>query len=80
MNRPDPPRGGEHTWTGTSSTAPSPTGGRRAPLQLGRDHTGTLVVGNLIHVVGGRAYVAGGGPVMGGSVQSAVHEAFMPAS
>jgi N-acetylneuraminic acid mutarotase len=26
----------------------------RAPLQLGRDHTGTLVAGSLIHVIGGR--------------------------
>lgn len=26
----------------------------RAPLPTGRDHTGTLTVGNLIHVVGGR--------------------------
>jgi len=27
---------------------------KRAPMQLGRDHTGTLVVNNLIHVIGGR--------------------------
>lgn len=27
---------------------------RRAPLPLGRDHTGTLAVGNVIHVIGGR--------------------------
>jgi len=26
----------------------------RAPMPLGRDHTGTLVVGGLIHVIGGR--------------------------
>jgi len=27
---------------------------RRAPMPLGRDHTGTLAVGSVIHVVGGR--------------------------
>lgn len=27
---------------------------RRAPMPLGRDHTGTLVAGNAIHVIGGR--------------------------
>jgi N-acetylneuraminic acid mutarotase len=27
---------------------------KRAPMPTGRDHTGTLTVGNLIHVIGGR--------------------------
>ncbi len=27
---------------------------RRAPMPLGRDHTGALAVGNVIHVIGGR--------------------------
>lgn len=41
----------------------------RAPLPTPRHGLGAATVGNAIHV-------AGGGPVMGGGVQSAVHEAF----
>lgn len=40
-----------------------------APMPTPRHGLGAAVVGNAIHV-------AGGGPVMGGGVQSAVHEAF----
>lgn len=40
-----------------------------APMMTPRHGLGAAVVGDAIHV-------AGGGPVMGGSVQSAVHEAF----
>jgi N-acetylneuraminic acid mutarotase len=40
-----------------------------APMPTPRHGLGAAVVGDFIHV-------AGGGPVMGGSVQSAVHEAF----
>jgi N-acetylneuraminic acid mutarotase len=40
-----------------------------APMATPRHGLGAAVVGNAIHV-------AGGGPIMGGAVQSAVHEAF----
>jgi hypothetical protein len=40
-----------------------------APMPTPRHGLGAAVIGNFIHVVGG-------GPVMGGGVQSAVHEAF----
>jgi hypothetical protein len=40
-----------------------------APMLTPRHGLGAAVVGDAIHV-------AGGGPVMGGRVQSAVHEAF----
>lgn len=40
-----------------------------APMPTPRHGLGAATVGNAIHV-------AGGGPVMGGGVQSAVHEAF----
>jgi N-acetylneuraminic acid mutarotase len=40
-----------------------------APMPTPRHGLGAAVVGDAI-------YVAGGGPVMGGGVQSAVHEAF----
>jgi hypothetical protein len=40
-----------------------------APMLTPRHGLGAVAIGNFI-------YVAGGGPVMGGSVQSAVHEAF----
>ena len=40
-----------------------------APMSIPRHGLGAAVVGDAIHV-------AGGGPVMGGGVQSAVHEAF----
>ena len=40
-----------------------------APMPTPRHGLGAAVVGGAIHV-------AGGGPIMGGSVQSAVHEAF----
>ena len=41
-----------------------------APMTTPRHGLGAALVGNAIHV-------AGGGPVMGGGVQSAVHEAFV---
>ncbi len=41
-----------------------------APMMTPRHGLGAVGIGNAI-------YVAGGGPVMGGGVQSAVHEAFM---
>lgn len=40
-----------------------------APMKTPRHGLGAVTIGNMIHV-------AGGGPIMGGSVQSAVHEAF----
>lgn len=40
-----------------------------APMPTPRHGLGAAVVGDAIHV-------AGGGPVMGGGVQSAAHEAF----
>jgi 2-polyprenyl-6-methoxyphenol hydroxylase-like FAD-dependent oxidoreductase len=40
-----------------------------APMPTPRHGLGAALVGDAIHV-------AGGGPVMGGGVQSAVHEAF----
>ena len=40
-----------------------------APMLTPRHGLGTVAIGDAI-------YVAGGGPVIGGSVQSAVHEAF----
>lgn len=40
-----------------------------APMPTPRHGLGAVAIGDLIHV-------AGGGPVMGGGVQSAVHEAF----
>jgi N-acetylneuraminic acid mutarotase len=40
-----------------------------APMPTPRHGLGAALVGDAIHV-------AGGGPIMGGSVQSAVHEAF----
>ncbi len=40
-----------------------------APMPTLRHGLGAAAVGDAIHV-------AGGGPVMGGSVQSAIHEAF----
>ena len=40
-----------------------------APMQTPRHGLGAVAIGEYIHV-------AGGGPIMGGSVQSAVHEAF----
>jgi 2-polyprenyl-6-methoxyphenol hydroxylase-like FAD-dependent oxidoreductase len=40
-----------------------------APMTTPRHGLGAALVGDAIHV-------AGGGPVMGGGVQSAVHEAF----
>lgn len=40
-----------------------------APMMTPRHGLGAVAVGDAI-------YVAGGGPVMGGGVQSAVHEAF----
>lgn len=42
-----------------------------APMLTPRHGLGAVAIGDAI-------YVAGGGPVMGGGVQSAVHEAFMP--
>jgi hypothetical protein len=42
-----------------------------APMPTPRHGLGAAVVGGAIHV-------AGGGPIVGGSVQSAVHEAFTP--
>jgi N-acetylneuraminic acid mutarotase len=44
-----------------------------APMPTPRHGLGAAAVGDAIHV-------AGGGPIMGGSVQSAVHEAFTLAS
>jgi hypothetical protein len=44
-----------------------------APRPTPRHGLGAAVVGRAIHV-------AGGGPIVGGSVQSAVHEAFTLAS
>src|SRR5690606_17095700 len=41
-----------------------------APMTTPRHGLGAAVVGNAIHV-------AGGGPIVGGGVQSAVHEAFI---
>lgn len=43
---------------------------QHAPMMTPRHGLGAAVVGDAIHV-------AGGGPVMGGGVQSAVHEAFV---
>jgi hypothetical protein len=40
-----------------------------APMPTPRHGLGAVAIGDAI-------YVVGGGPVMGGSVQSAVHEAF----
>jgi N-acetylneuraminic acid mutarotase len=40
-----------------------------APMKTPRHGLGAVTIGDFIHV-------AGGGPVMGGGVQSAVHEAF----
>jgi hypothetical protein len=40
-----------------------------APMTTPRHGLGAVAIGDFIHV-------AGGGPVMGGDVQSAVHEAF----
>jgi hypothetical protein len=40
-----------------------------APMPTPRHGLGAVTIGDYIHV-------AGGGPVMGGGVQSAVHEAF----
>jgi hypothetical protein len=40
-----------------------------APMLTPRHGLGAVAIGDFI-------YVAGGGPVMGGGVQSAVHEAF----
>jgi hypothetical protein len=40
-----------------------------APMPTPRHGLGAVAIGDFIHV-------AGGGPVMGGGVQSAVHEAF----
>ncbi len=40
-----------------------------APMTTPRHGLGAVAIGNFIHV-------AGGGPVMGGNFQSAVHEAF----
>jgi Kelch motif len=40
-----------------------------APMSTPRHGLGAVAIGDAI-------YVAGGGPVVGGSVQSAVHEAF----
>ena len=40
-----------------------------APMATPRHGLGAVTIGNFIHV-------AGGGPVMGGGFQSAVHEAF----
>ena len=40
-----------------------------APMVTPRHGLGAALVGDAIHV-------AGGGPIMGGAVQSAVHEAF----
>ena len=42
-----------------------------APMATPRHGLGAAALGDAIHV-------AGGGPVMGGGVQSAVHEAFLP--
>ena len=49
----------------TRPTTPPPTAGRPTP----RHGLGAALVADAIHV-------AGGGPIMGGAVQSAVHEAF----
>jgi len=43
---------------------------RHAPMPTPRHGLGATVVGDAIHV-------AGGGPIVGGGVQSAVHEAFV---
>jgi hypothetical protein len=40
-----------------------------APMKTPRHGLGAVAIGDLI-------YVAGGGPVMGGAIQSSVHEAF----
>jgi hypothetical protein len=40
-----------------------------APMLTPRHGLGAAVIGDFIHV-------AGGGPIMGGAVRSAVHEAF----
>ena len=40
-----------------------------APMTTPRHGLGAVAIGDFIHV-------AGGGPIMGGGVQSAVHEAF----
>jgi N-acetylneuraminic acid mutarotase len=42
-----------------------------APMATPRHGLGAAAIGDTV-------YVAGGGPVMGGGVQSAVHEAFSP--
>jgi hypothetical protein len=40
-----------------------------APMPTPRHGLGAAAIGDMIHV-------AGGGPIMGGSIQSAIHEAF----
>ncbi|HXF53608.1 MAG TPA: hypothetical protein VNK52_05735 [Hyphomicrobiaceae bacterium] len=58
-----------HDGHGTSPTILNVTPGRDAPMPTPRHGLGAALIGDFIHL-------AGGGPVMGGGVQSAVHEAF----
>ena len=47
-----------------------------APVPRGANHIGVEALDGRLYAIGDAIYVAGGGPVMGGGMQSAVHEAF----